>query len=134
MADFLTPPANATIAPTGPVWLSEDGIIITINTVKTHTQEQAVENMVLTKQVGAGTPRPLLVDVTHVQSMSKEAREEYVKSESLEIVTAVALITKSGIGRMVGNLFIGLNKHVVPVKLFNDAHKAKEWLMQYKVK
>lgn len=132
MDSFLTPPKDAAMAPSGPTWLDEDGIMITINTITTHTRQEAVDNMVVTKEVAAGKPRPLLVDLTKVKSMSKEAREEYTKSESQQIVTAVALLTTSNVGKMVGNLFIGFNKHVIPVKLFTDAHKAKEWLMEYR--
>jgi hypothetical protein len=134
MADFMIPPPNALIAPTGPVWLDEDGIMITINTSAIHTREDAIVNMKITSEAGKGIPRPFLIDLTSVRSMSKAAREEYVKPGSENIINAVALLTTSNIGRMVGNLFIGFNKHIVPIKLFNDAAEAKAWLLQYKVK
>lgn len=132
MPDLLTPPPDAVKAPTGPTWLHEDGIIITVNDSAVHTLEDAIENMKISKRIGKGIPRPMLVDVTRVKSMGKDAREEYVKPESLEIVTAVALITNSTIGRMVGNLFINMTRHIVPIKLFNNAEKAKEWLLQFR--
>jgi hypothetical protein len=133
MAEFLKPPPHAVAAPSGPTWLGDDGIIISINESVIHTREEAVRNIEVTRMVGLGIPRPMLVDLTKVRSMSKEGREEYTKSETLKVVTAVGFITNSNVGRMVGNLFINLNKHVLPVKLFNDAYKAKEWLMQYRV-
>lgn len=133
MTDFMTPPAHAMAAPSGPVWLSEDGIIITISMHPVQDLQVARENMKITKQLAAGVSRPMLVDITRVRSMKKEAREEYVTPESRQFVNSVALITNSGMGSMVGNLFIQLNKHVVPIKLFTDPNKAKEWLMQYKV-
>lgn len=132
MADFLTPPKDAVMAPSGPIWLNEDGIIITLNNFVNHTHADALENLRITKEVAGGVPRPLLVDITNVRNMSKEAREEYVMPHNKEIVTAVALITGSNVGRMIGNLFITLNKHVIPVKLFTDAHKAREWLLLHK--
>lgn len=132
MTHLLTPPPDAIFAPTGPTWLHEDGIIITINDSAEHTLKDAVENMKITKAIGKGIPRPMLVDVTRVRSMDREARAQYVKPESLQIVTAVALVTNSTIGTMVGNLFINLNKHVVPIKLFSDPDKAKEWLLQFR--
>lgn len=134
MPDFMTPPIDALIAPSGPVWLHESGIMITVNTTPVQTGQDAIDNMVVTRRAGGGIPRPLLVDITRVKEMTREAREEYVKPESLEIITSVALITRSNVGAMVGNLFINLNRHIVPIKLFTDPHKAKDWLLTHRTK
>lgn len=132
MHDFMIPPPDALVAPSGPVWLSDDGIIITIGKAESQDTEAARENMAYTKRVTAGKPRPLLVDITKVKSMSKGAREEYVKQQEETVITAVALLTNSSIGSMIANIFIGLNKPYVPVKMFTDPLKAKDWLMQYR--
>lgn len=134
MADFMTPPADAAIAPSGPVWLDGSGILITITTTQVQTLQDAKENMKITWAAGNGIPRPLLIDISRTRAMSKEAREEYTAPESRKHITAVALLTNSNVGRMVGNLFINLNKHVVPIKLFTDPVKGRDWLLQYKVK
>lgn len=134
MRDILTPPPDAVVSPSGPLWLNEDGIIVTITTVAYQGLAEARENMEYNRKMAAGIPRPLLVDMTRVRSMSKEAREEYVKEVDEPFVTAVALVTKSSVGRMVGNFFIGLNRTEIPTRLFTEAEKAKEWLMQYLVK
>ncbi len=133
MHDFMIPPDDAMMAPSGPVWLNEDGIVITIGKSESQDTETARENMVYTKKATGGLPRPLLVDMTKVRSMSKGAREEYVKQEEEMIITAVALLTGSNVSNMIANLFISLNKPYVPVKLFTDPVKAKDWLMQYRV-
>lgn len=134
MADFMTPPADALMAPSGPVWLSNDGIVITIGTSQVQTIEEAKENLAVTKQVANGMPRPLLVDISKVRAMNKEAREEYVKQQQDQFIAAVALVTNSNIGKMIGNIFIGINESTIPTKLFTDPDKAKDWLLQYKVK
>lgn len=131
MTDLMTPPPHAVITPSGPVWLSEDGIIVTITTAHTQTLADAKENIQYNKRVAAGIPRPLLVDMSRVRSMSKDAREEYVKKDDEPLVTAVALVTNSSISRMVGNFFIGLTQSYIPVKLFTEPEKAREWLLQY---
>lgn len=132
MHDFMIPPPDALMAPSGPVWLNEDGIVITIGKLESQDTETARENMVYTKRVTGGKPRPLLVDMTKVRSMSKGAREEYVQQQGDAIITAVALLTRSGVSNMIANIFISLNKPQVPVKLFTDPDKAKEWLMEYR--
>ena len=131
MTDLMTPPPDAVVTPSGPVWLSEDGIIVTITMSPTQTLADAKENIQYNKKVAAGIPRPLLVDMSRVRSMSKDAREEYVKKDDDPLVTAVALVTNSNISRMVGNFFIGLTQSSIPVKLFTDHEKAREWLLQY---
>lgn len=132
MADILSPPTDAIQAPSGPVWLNDDGIIIALNNFVTHSLENAIENLKTTKDLAGTQARPMLVDITNVRTMSKDAREEYVRPQNKEFITAVALLTNSNVGRMIGNLFMSLNKHIVPVKMFTDADKAREWLLLYK--
>mgnify|MGYP000864554572 CR=1 FL=1 len=134
MPDMMTPPPDALISPSGPIWLNEDGIIITITTATYQTLEDAKVNMEYSKKMTAGTPRPMLVDMSKVRSINKEAREEYVKKIDEPFITAVALLTNSNISRMVGNFFIGLNNMQIPAKLFTDPEKARVWLLQYIVK
>lgn len=133
MHDFMIPPPDALMAPSGPVWLSEDGIVITIGKSESQDTETARENMVFTKKATGGQPRPLLVDMTKVRSMSKGAREEYVQQQGEPVITAVALLTRSGVSNMIANIFISLNKPHVPVKLFTDPDKARDWLMEYRL-
>lgn len=132
MTDYLTPPPDALQAPSGPVWLNEDGIIITLNNYVTHSEEDAIENLRLTKQIAGEVRRPLLVDITNVRNMSKEARDQYTSPDNKSFITSVALITTSNVGKMIGNLFIALHKHNVPVKMFTEIDKASSWLKQYK--
>lgn len=134
MTDLMTPPPDAVISPSGPIWLNEDGIIITITTATYQTLDDAKVNMEYSRKMTAGVPRPMLVDMSKVRSINKEAREEYVKKIDEPFITAVALLTNSNISRMVGNFFIGLNNMQIPAKLFTDPEKAREWLLQYLVK
>lgn len=63
--------------------------------------------------------------------MSKELRDEYDKQNIEELATAMALVTRSTIGNMIGNILLGVSNARVPSKLFTDPVKAKKWLMQY---
>ena len=134
MTDLMTPPLDTLSTHFGFMWLNEEGIIIIVTMIPEHTLDNAKESMAYTKKLAAGTPRPLLVDMSKIRSMSKDAREEYVKKVDEPFVTAVALVTSSNISRMVGNFFIGMNQAYVPVKLFTQPEKAREWLLQYLVK
>ena len=132
MVDFMTPPNDAYTGPSGPVWLSADGIVITVSRESSQDLQAAIGNMECTRLAAAGKPRPLLVDMTNVHTITKAAREEYVKQREEPIVSAVALVTASNVSKMVGNLFIRLNPGDIPARLFTDAVKARDWLMQYR--
>lgn len=131
MHDFMTPPANAMITPWGPIWLSPEGIIINIGAKPSQSKEDVAEYLSHIRKAAAGKPRPFLVEISRVRSMSKEVREEYDRHNTAELITAMALVTGSSIGNMLGNILIGINTPKVPTKLFSDPGKAKTWLMQY---
>lgn len=132
MTDYLAPPSNALQSSTGPIWLNEDGIIITLNNFVPLDEENAIENLKLTKQLAGEVPRPLLVDVSNVRNMSKEARVKYSSPENKSFITSVALVTTSNVGKMIGNLFIAFDKHSVPIKIFTELNSACSWLLQHK--
>lgn len=93
-----------------------------------HTEEEALENVKIFKELIDGAPRLMLIDVTHIKSMTRGAREIYAKISNEKNVIAIALLTKSLVSKIVGNFFIGFNKPVVPTKLFVDKTEAREWL------
>ena len=132
MPDFMTPPAQAMNTPWGPIWLSDDGIIMNIGTQSSQNKEDVVEYLAYIRKAGAGKRRSYLVEISRVRSMSKEVREEYDRQRTEDLVTAMALVTNSAIAKMIGNILIGISNGKVPTRLFTDPLKAREWLMQYK--
>jgi hypothetical protein len=132
MSDFMIPPPDAAITPWGPIWLSAEGIIINIGSKSSQNKEEVAAYLSHIRIAAAGKPRPYLVEISRVRSMSKELREEYDRHNMTDIVTAMALVTGSSIGNMIGNLLIGVSTPKVPTKLFTDPVKAREWLLQYR--
>ncbi len=82
--------------------------------------------------LAAGKPRPFLIDISKVKTMSREAREFYSRSELKEAINAVAILTNSSVGKYVANFFLMLTTQAVPTKMFNDSEEAMEWLVQFK--
>lgn len=132
MPDFMTPPSDAMMTPWGPIWLSREGIIMNIGSKPSQNKEDVAEYLSYIKRAAAGKPRPFLVEISRVRSMSKEVREEYNRQHTEDLVTATALVTSSSIGTMLGNILIGVSTSKVPTKLFTDPLKAREWLLQYR--
>jgi hypothetical protein len=76
------------------------------------------------------TSYPCLLDMTRVRSATREARE-YMAKEGCLFITAGALIVHSPLSKMIGNMFLSLNRPRVPARLFSSKMKAKEWLRSY---
>ncbi len=70
----------------------------------------------------------VLIDMTSVTEISKEARDYFANERTASIQRATALLIGSPVSRVIGNFFMGLNKPVSPTRLFTDPHKAIQWL------
>lgn len=79
--------------------------------------EQAVE----------GRQMPLLVDMTSMRTIGREARALFSATQR---VNRVALIVGTALSRTVGSFFIGLGKPRNPTKLFTDESTAVSWLLE----
>ena len=126
-------PPYAVASASGLTWLDDSGIIIAVGRNHAiHTLEHALENQKINETIANGVRRPFLIDMTDVKSMSHEARAFYAGPEPPKILTAVAILTNSHLGKVVANLFMTLTQPTLPTKLFTSFEAAKDWLMQYK--
>jgi hypothetical protein len=117
---------------TGQVWLDDGGIVHHL--VSAHAEvdlEEAREWVRLTGVASEGKRRPVLVDLGGAKSMSREARLYFGGAESTSVMTATALIVASPLARAIGTFFTGLNKTLVPTKLFADEATATAWLRSF---
>lgn len=114
---------------TAKIILSEDGFIrynvlpgaeVTIEDVKAYVRipvELIKEEKLLN-----------LTDMREVKSITREARDYLVGEEATKITKACALLVNSPLSKIIGNIFLGLNKPVYPAKIFTSEEKALEWL------
>lgn len=77
-----------------------------------------------------GNSYPLLIDMKGIKSTTREARE-YMASVGVTLVKAGALITGSPFNRMLGNIFLTIDRPPVPTRLFTNEVAARQWLSQY---
>ncbi len=132
MAQTIALPKNAVESSASYFWLRDDGILYIYYKAKSvHNLEDAVENIQITLEVSGNTPRPLLIDMTNIKHMDRDAREVYKEASAEGKVKAVALVTKSVMSRLVANFFIGFNKPEAPIRLFNNAGDAARWLRKH---
>jgi len=77
-----------------------------------------------------GVSYPLLVSLKGVRSVNKEARD-YLAEEGSRLIKAGALIISSPLTRILGNIFLSINKPSSPARLFTDEAEAITWLKKY---
>jgi hypothetical protein len=78
-----------------------------------------------------GKSYPMLVDARGIKTIDKAARD-YLAVEGIEFVTAGAFIIGSAVTRILGNIFLMINKPKIPTRLFTNEVEALAWLSQYK--
>ena len=54
-----------------------------------------------------------------------------MKEKGKSLGTAAALLVLSPMARAIGNFFMGLNKAVIPTRIFTSEPLAIEWLQPY---
>ena len=115
------------------IWLGNDGIVRAVMFPDIEeTLDTAKENIEAGVRISGGTKRPLLLDMSNIKSMNKEARDYYARGDEREgCESAVALLVRSALSRMIGNFFMGLNKTNLPTRLFTDEDSAMAWLRTF---
>jgi hypothetical protein len=112
-------------------WFDELGILCVVGKKgEPQTLEEAKKSTTEFKKEHAGKTFCLLLDITNSTPSPKEVRD-YSSKELESLTKAMALISRSAVGRMVANLFFGLKPPSYPAKMFADETEAKAWLKQY---
>jgi hypothetical protein len=81
----------------------------------------------------AGRRRPILVDLRRLKTMDRGARTYYAGPETARVESAAALLCASPLTRAIGNFFMGLNKPLIPTRLFTSEPEAIAWLQPFVV-
>jgi len=116
---------------TAQLWLDDSGIVHVIQAAGSEQDAaDARENCDASVTLSEGVRRPMLVDMSQVKSISREARAVYSQRQNADTVTALALVIGSPLSRVIGNFFIGLNKAPMPTRLFTSTEDALVWLRQ----
>lgn len=113
---------------TAKMWMGADGIIrVHFLGIDEATLAEAQEYLVAFKQLAGDRKRPMLGVMGEVRSAPRPIRE-YLIREGPRYQSAVALLVKSPMSRIIANFFLGLNKPAIPLRLFNNEAEAIEWL------
>jgi len=93
------------------------------------TVEIALEFHNMVAYIAEGKYHGTVVDISGVSYMEKEAREELVNASTARGRTiAAAIIANTFTSKIIGNFFLSVNKPNFPVRLFDDALIAQQWV------
>jgi len=112
-------------------WL-EDGIVrVVLFTGCEQTLADAQENIRSFEALSAGKRYPTVIDYRPMKSMERAARAYYAGPDTARVVKAAALIVASPVSRIIGTFFLGLNKPLIPTRIFNNEEDALAWVRDY---
>lgn len=95
------------------------------------TLEDTKEYVRIPTELTKGKKLLNLTDLREVKSITREARDYLAGEEATKITTACALLISSPLSKVVGNIFLGLNRPTYPTKLFTSEEKAIAWLREF---
>lgn len=70
-----------------------------------------------------------IIDYSNVKYIHNDARELLSSEKGIQGITKCALISSSRVQKVMFNFFLQINKPQVPIKMYNNYHLAKEWLL-----
>ena len=129
----MTPPDNIKVTELhgSTIWFDENGILCSVaKKVPQQTMEEAQVALAELKKITGGKKVCMLSDNTASPPVNKEMRD-FAAQVIPDLVKAIAIISRSSVGKMAANLFFKLKKQPYPVKFFDDEQEAKQWLKQY---
>ncbi len=71
----------------------------------------------------------ILTDMSAATPMDKETRA-YSAIHLPELYSAMAIVSETPLGQLIGNIFIQLESQPYPLKIFTDQQEALTWLQQ----
>ena len=94
-----------------------------------HDGPAAEKNVGIAAELTGSGKRPVLVFVDGAKSVTFEARRVYQREETVRDFTAVALVARSPLARLLANFFLGMTRPPVEIGHFDDETDAVEWLL-----
>ena len=111
-------------------WFEEDGILCANAKSVSRTLENQKANYDFIRQITGGQPVCLLADNTSSYTQDDVIRA-YSAQEIPKLFKAMAVISRTTIGRAAAHLFTYFQGQPIPIRTFENEGEAREWLMQY---
>lgn len=87
---------------------------------------------VLNTEFAEQLPVQILADIAKLKTPEKAARDYWATKEAEQVMKSLAIVAKSILAKIAGNLFLSINRPSVPTKMFIDEAAALDWLAKIK--
>ncbi len=130
---MITPPKNKELFETeiATYWFAHDGLLTSVSKNPTRTVANTTESFELIRRITNGKKQPLLVYMCP-SGMPDKATRDFVAANLPTVYTAMAMVSKGGLGTMVMNILFKFKPPAIPMKSFNNDTEAKAWLERYR--
>jgi hypothetical protein len=121
--------SNSVTLSSGRYWVDDEGFLRGVCADGANpTLADAKEQVAHQRTMAGGKRLPFLMDISKVRMLSRDARNYFASPEAAEVFSCTALVVASPISRAVGNFFLGLNKPLMPTRLFSTEADGLVWL------
>lgn len=131
---FLELPANIKIYKTSLVHCAfgDDGILYSYSIAGERSKENYDKVFEVYKELSNNGANKLciLADISKTQPFNKEVRD-YIVVHLARYVKAIALISETPVGNMIGQIFTAVSQAPFPTAIFGSQEEAVEWLKAY---
>lgn len=108
----------------------EDGILVSLSKSILRTVEIIKGNVELVKNITGNKRVPLLIYLSDSPVPDKATRQ-YSTEKLPEIYSAMAMVSKPGLSKLIMNILFRFKPPPIPMKSFTNDKEAKEWLKQF---
>ncbi len=127
-----TPPYNTQVfeGEIATYWMDNYGILISVSKSPKQTIENITNNIALVKQITKNKIVPLLIYLSNSPVPDKQTRK-FAAEQLPDIYSAMAMVSKSGLGKLIMNMLFKLKPPPIPIKTFGNDKEAKQWLKRF---
>ena len=116
--------------PTTTFWFDKTGILYSVSLPSVRNLEIMTDYVSFVKNITNDKKVCILSDISNASTMDKVARD-YMQTELKNLYKAMAVIAKTPLSKMIGNIYFKMNPRSFPSKIFSNENDAKEWLTEY---
>lgn len=129
---MLSPSERNTVRnhPLAVLWFDDGGILHKVSKSVPRTTENVKDLYAVIRKMTNGKKVCAMIEVSKEAISMKETRE-LLKEEIPKTFSALAIITSTPLGQMIGILLTVLAPTHIPAKVFSNVDDAKEWLREH---
>ena len=108
----------------------EDEILVSLSKNPKRTIENIKGNIELVKKITNNKKVPLLIFLSN-SPVPDKATQKFATEQLPEVYTAMAMVSKAVLAKLIMNVLFKLKPPPIPIKNFTNETEAKAWLKQY---